>query len=105
MKIGKLRHRIEIQGKHVSRSSFGEEVIEWVTFITTWASVEPLIGKEYFATKQTQASTSHKITMRYQMGIKPYNRVKYGDRIFDINAILNVEEKDRELVIYATESI
>jgi SPP1 family predicted phage head-tail adaptor len=105
MKIGPLRHKITIQQKVPSRDSYGAEVITWDDFLEAWASIEPLSGREYFLAQQMQAAVDHKITMRYQAGILPEMRVKWNDRIFDIKAILNTEERNIEVVLMCKEFV
>jgi SPP1 family predicted phage head-tail adaptor len=105
LRAGELRHKICIEEKVIRRDSFGAEVVTWSPLLYGWAKIEPLTGREYFASRQTQTSTSHKMTMRYQAGIKSYHRISWDDRVFDIDTILNEEERNVELIIYATEAI
>jgi len=105
MRNGELRHKICIEEKVILRDSYGAEQVTWTPFLYAWAKIEPLTGREYFASKQTQASTSHKITMRYQAGIHPYHRISWADRVFNIDAILNEDERNISLIIFATEAI
>ncbi len=82
----------------------GGEIITWEPYCYAWASISPLIGREYFAAKQIQGSTSHKMRMRYQSGIKTYHRIQWGERFFNIDTILNPDERSTELVLYCTEA-
>jgi head-tail adaptor len=43
--------------------------------------------------------------MRYQANIKPYYRIKWGEKIFDINAILNEGERNVSLTLFCTEAV
>lgn len=104
VRAGLLHHKIEIQSKATRRDSMGGEVVTWEPFTYAWASIEPLSGREYFAAQQAQASVSHKLVMRYQAGIRPYHQVKWGDRIFNIDAILNEGERNVELTLFCTEA-
>jgi SPP1 family predicted phage head-tail adaptor len=105
MYSGKLRHKIYIEKKVVLRNEYGEEVVTYETFIEAYASIEPLSGREYFLAQQTQASVDFKITTRYREGIGPDFRIKWGERIFNIQSVLNVEEMNRQLIIYAKEQL
>lgn len=105
MRAGLLRHKIEIQEKVTRRSATGGEQITWEPYCYSWASISPLSGREYFQARQAQATISHKMIMRYQSGIKPYHRVSWGERIFDINAILNENEANIRLTLFCTEAI
>lgn len=104
MRIGSLRHKIEIQERLTFRDAMGGEIVSWEAFCYAWASIEPLIGREYFAARQTQATTTHRMRMRYQSGIKPYHRVQWAERYFNIDAILNPEERNEELVLLCSEA-
>lgn len=105
IRAGKLRHKVEIQEKIVSRDSMGGEEITWVPFIYCRCQISPLSGREYFAAQQVQSTVSHKMQMRYQPGIKPTHRIQWGERVFDINASLNKDERNVELIIFCTEAI
>lgn len=104
MRAGLLRHKIEIQNKAIMRDSMGGETITWVPFAYAWASIEPLNGREYFAARQTQATTTHRMRMRYQSGIKPYHRIQWAERYFNIDAILNPAERNKELILLCSEA-
>ncbi len=104
MQAGKLRHRIAIEVPAETQGSDGSILTTWETFATAWATIEPLIGREYFAQQREQATASHKIRMRYQPGITHKMRVALGTRIFEIESVLNVGERKREIVLMCSES-
>lgn len=104
MRAGRLRNRIELQ--RVSETLVnGEPVQTWTTLATVWAAVEPLAGRQFFAAQQTQAQVTHSIRIRWSRDwtLGPKDRVKFGERLFDIVAVLNIEERNQELVIQAVE--
>lgn len=105
MKIGKLRHRVAIQAYTALRDSFGAEQPEWADVATVWASVAPISGKEYFASAQTNAELTTKITMRYLGGITPNMRVVFDGRIFEIVSVLNYEERNVEQSLLCKEIV
>ena len=105
MRSGPLRHWVTIRTYTKSRDSYGAEVETWADFADTWASVEPLIGREYMAAKQVSAEVSHKIRMRYIAGLLPTMKIAWGAREFEIVSILNVQERNMEIVIMATEDV
>ena len=103
MRVGKLRQRVTIQDKSVSQNSYGEEVITWTDFAKVWASVEPLRGREFLEGKQITAEVSTRIRIRYRSGILPEMRVEFGSIVYDIHAIIPVEERDREIHLMCQE--
>lgn len=102
---GRLRHRITIEQRSTSQNSFGEPLLTWTTFITRWASVEPIIGKEFFASQQVQSEVTTKIRVRDATGVLPQMRVNYNSRIYDIKSIMDIEERGREVLLMCQEVI
>jgi len=105
MRSGLLRHWVTIRTYTKTRDEYGAEIETWADFADTWASVEPLIGREYMAAKQISAEVSHKIRMRYIAGLLPTMRIAWGSREFEIVSIINVQERNQEIVIMATEDV
>ena len=105
MEAGALRNRITIQEKSVTRDSYGAETITWATHATAWASVEPLSGREFLESRQIQAEGMTRITLRYQAGIVPEMRVLFGTRTFNIQSVIHVEERGREIQLMCTEQM
>jgi SPP1 family predicted phage head-tail adaptor len=105
MEAGSLRQRITIQEKSVVRDTYGAETITWVTHVTAWARMEPLTGREFLEARQTQAEGMVRFTLRYQSGIVPEMRVLFGSRTFDIQAVIHVEERGREVQLMCTEQL
>ncbi len=68
-----------------------------------WAEIMPLRGREYWASKQTTSKITGKIRIRYLDGITPKMRVKFGERIFNIEAVLNPNEKNIETILLVSE--
>lgn len=105
MMSGRLRHKIVIQNPSESNGSYGETVTTWGTFATVWASVEPLNGREYFESQQTNAEVNFRFRIRYTASITPKMRISYDSRTFDIISVINVNERDRETVLMAKEVV
>ena len=105
MRAGKLRHSIAIEKKVVLRDSIGAEQITYEPFCLAYASIEPIGGREYFLAQQTQSAVDYKFITRYRAGIRPDFRITWGTRIFNIQSVLNLEEKNIQLVIYAKEQV
>jgi SPP1 family predicted phage head-tail adaptor len=98
-----MRDRITFQTVTEAKDSYGGVVPTWSDYETVWASVEPLVGREFFAAKQTQADVTHKIRCRYLAGVTPKMRVVYKERIFNIGPPINIRERNHEMLLMATE--
>ena len=108
MRIGRYRHRVTFQNKNVEQNEYGEEVITWEDAITLWARVEPLSGREYVESSQAQADVSARIYTRHSgtaVVLSPEMRAVHDSRNYEIRAIVNPSERDREYQIMVKEAI
>lgn len=106
MRAGKLRHRVTIQQRSAAsptNHASGEKDASWGTYLTVWASVEPLTGRELFAAQQVNSEVNVRIRMRYREGITHRMRVSFQGRIYDIVAVIDREERHVELELLCTE--
>lgn len=105
MRSGNLKHKIIIQSSTVTKDDYGAEVSTWEDFTTVYSSIEPLRGQELFASQQTYNKVISKIRLRYIAGIKTDMRVNYNGRLFDIEAIINIRELNKELHLVCSEIV
>jgi len=105
MRAGDLRHRITLQQKTETRDSFGAVIETWNDVATLYASIEPLRGKEFFDAQQVNAEVTIRIRIRYRSGVTPNMRVLFGTRTFDIQSVINVDERNREMILMCREVI
>ena len=105
MRIGRLRHRIEIQQATETRNNYGEPVVSWATFRKCWASVEPLRGRELWAALEQQARVSTRIRIRYLADVTPKMRVVFGSKTYLINAVIDHEERHVEMQLMCEEMV
>lgn len=105
MRAGRLRHRITIQQKSVSQDAYGEEDATWSTYLQTWASVEPLEGREYMEGRAQAQAVSHRVLMRHRDGVTAEMRVLHGSRVLQIESVLNTRERDEELELMCREMV
>jgi len=103
--IGKLRHRITLQEIIKTDDGYGGIVETWKDIATVWAAIEPLKGTERYQAQQVQSELTHKVTIRYRAGIKPQMRILYGNRVFDIEAVIDVDERHRWLELLCSEVV
>ena len=104
MNAGKQRHKVELQSYTASRDSFGGEIETYATYAKTWASIEPLSGRELVYAQQVSEITKIRITIRYNSSVDVKHRIKFGLRLFDINAIMDTEERNKEMTLLCSEA-
>ena len=103
MRAGRLRHRVTLQRKVVTRDAYGGEVITWTDVATVWAAVEPLRGRELEAAAQAGAELSARIVMRYRSDVVPEWRVAWDGHVYDIEAVVDVDGRHRTLELRCRE--
>lgn len=108
MKAGKMRHLVTIQRQTGARDTSGNETDTWNTFATVWAHIEPYVGsaragREEFTGNQMVGLDYTRFHLRYLAGLAPKDRILYGARIFDIQAVNNRDERNFELELIAKE--
>jgi len=88
LSAGRLRDRVTIQTKSITRDAYGAEVVTWATLATVWASVESLSGREYMAAQQINAERVQRVVIRDRDDVMPHMRVTHRGRVMNIDAIL-----------------
>jgi len=104
MEPGKLRHRVNLQRRTTTQSATGQPTVAWTTYAARWASVRPLQGREFMLAKQVAADVTTEIKLRYLGGVTAEDRVLFGSRIYDINTVINTDERNVELVLMCKEA-
>lgn len=104
MEAGKLRHRLEIQEATEQQDSVGEPIKTWSKLRTVWGSVQPLSGREYLLSQQVTPEQTHRIMLRYTPELTVRHRIVFDSRHFDINSIIDVDERHIELELLCSEA-
>lgn len=106
MQAGKLRTRVTIEERvpgSPSVSPTGRPLTTWGTHAVVPASIEPIMGQAYFAAQTAGSKVDTRIRIRYEVGVTDdvdnTMRVSAGGVIYDINAVINVDNRNRELIL------
>jgi SPP1 family predicted phage head-tail adaptor len=96
-----LRHVVQIQSEQSGAQDATGQYLDssWATILTTRASIDVVKQNELYQTGAGFTSqVSHSIKIRYQsVTIAPGMRVVFGDKIFLVQTIENVSERNRIL--------
>lgn len=103
MRAGELRHRVTLEQRTQTVASQGSLTPIWQGVATVWAAVEPVGGDEGERGKHADATITHRVRIRYRPDVSPKMRVSYGDRRLEVVAVLNQEERDREVFLMCRE--
>lgn len=106
--IGRLRHRLVVQAENPLPDGGGGRGDPWaapITLATVWGRVEPLGGAERLRAMQLDARVSHRVTLRYRADVTARERLVFGQRVFKIRAVINLEERNEWLQLLCEEGI
>ena len=110
LRAGTLRKRITFQVRSATQDAVGGQSVAWTDLITIWASLEPAAGRELMTAQAMNIEQPTTITVRWQPELANFRsvaamRVAYGSRIFNIHSSQNQEERNRILVLIASEGL
>lgn len=94
MRIGDLRHKIELQEPTSASDGMGGETITFSTSATVWAAVWPIPAIEQIRAAAPTMIGTHRVRIRYYSDLAPDWRIKFGTRYFSIVSIVNPSEKN-----------
>lgn len=102
--IGSLRHYVSLwEDRGDVRGEHNLPTAHWVRVANFYASIEPVGGREFFQAQQVQSSVTYRIRCRWLPGVRPQQQIRYGTRCFDIQSVLDAEERNEWLEIMAVE--
>lgn len=99
----RYRYRVTFMEAVTERDEYGDRRETWQPVVTVWGALEGLRGREYFEAAQTVSQSDHRIVIRHRNGIKPTMRAQVGDRVFDIQSVLDRDGRRRQLEIICRE--
>lgn len=103
MRAGRLRCLVTLQRYTVTQDDYGQKLESWVTYATVWAAVEMGSNagawREFFAAQQTNNEQRVLVLMRYRDDVSVDDRVLHGEKIYKIEAMIDPEQRHRELQI------
>lgn len=91
-----------------TQNSTGEVEVTYEEAFTSWVSIEPIAGREFFTSQQVQADVTTRIRMRFRAGVTETMRfihvIDHGSPdvadVYDIEAVLpDSKSGRRELVL------
>ena len=100
---GTLRERIVIQTPTETVDDHGGLAVTFATFDTVSAAILPKVGTEPFEDDRYRATQRVVFEIRYLAGITTKMRISYDSRLFDIESIVNVEERNKKLLLITEE--
>lgn len=101
--VGRLRYKVALQSAAGASDGAGGYTESWSTIANLFADIRPTGGDEAYRQGKVQDKVTHRIYIRYRSDIKTSYRISYDSRIFNIQSILNLDERDRWLELTCSE--
>jgi SPP1 family predicted phage head-tail adaptor len=102
---GSLRHRIKIQRQSLVADGGGGGVLTFTDYAEIRAFVKPTTGSERLYSMRLEANTTHRIFIRYRSDLTTSDRINFNGRLMQIRALINLEEMNKFIEIYADEGV
>ncbi len=96
---GLLRERITLESRQTTRDAVGGEDVTWRHEDDTWAAIDAISGREANVASQLAAVTSLAVVLRARTDVQATWRVRWGDRVLSVEAVLPSARKDRTTLL------
>jgi len=104
IRAGRLRQLVELVQPSSTQDSFGGFTQAGGTSLgTVWAQIEALSGRDVLAAQSFTSVGTHLVTIRWMPGVAANQVVKFGTRRFQIEAVLNPDERTKVLKLLCVE--
>lgn len=103
--FSKMEYRVAIQSRTLSADSYGGPVATWTTEATRWGQITPLSGRELWQAQQVRPDVTHQVALRYYDGLKPRHRLLVEGRTFQIQSVVDLENRHRQQVCICVEEV
>ena len=101
--VGALRRRLVLEAAVATPDGLGGATQTYETVAALWAQVEFLSGGEHWRRGRPEQAATHRVTMRWRAGVDAGQRLRDGERIFDIRAVADPNGSRRRLVCLVLE--
>lgn len=98
MSAGMRRSRVNIEQKTRVKDDWGHENDAWVPYVEgLWVNIKHLSGRAFVAAGKEVSEAAVSIRISYRRGVTAAMRVRDGDTVYEIKAVLPDEERRRHV--------
>lgn len=106
MRAGPLRYVVSLQRATDSRTTAGGYTKTWSTYTRVWCDIRPQRGVEFERADAIAHKRPIKVTMRWPgQTVYPKDRVLWGSRVFNVESVADVGERNAMLELMVLEEI
>ena len=106
VRAGQLRNQITIQSNTDSRDAYGGVTSSWSTHVQAWASINPISGTERQGDSKITGDLTYEFIFRHDPSVARIltgMRISWDSRIFDIEQVMEWQERAWWIRLIATE--
>jgi len=103
VRAGKLNKIATFRRKTIAYDGYNTPIETWADAMSLYTDIITTGGREFYAAQKVQAETTALIRLRYNSKINELMRVEFGNATYEILAINNVDQKNKELRISVKE--
>jgi len=103
MRAGLLRHRVMLQEPIKAQNDVGEEEIVWRDVKEVPAEVLEMRGREYLTAREVHSELTTTIRIRHRTDVTVEWRVTHGSRAYDVEHVVDLGGRRRELELLCSE--
>lgn len=105
-----MKHRITFQQMQEYVDPDTDRVVtDWVDIKSVWCAVKTIKGREYLSavTSREHVERTYRFIIRHTNGIddSAQTRIKYKDRFFNMESVLNDDEENLTMTIIGVETV
>jgi SPP1 family predicted phage head-tail adaptor len=105
LKIGELRHRVQIEDKTRAPNITGGADETWGQIKQRWAEVRPARSGEILAADALGLRTQMVVVIRHDPTIRAHMRLTHNGRVLTIVGVRHVEERTRWTILDCVEGL
>lgn len=100
----KFRQWLTLESQTTTQNSEnGEKTSVWTLEDRVYGDIATATGRELSIANGFKATTNSVITIRYRADVNSTWRVTYRGRVFNIDGVVDPDERNAELKLYCTE--
>lgn len=100
---GRLRRRLVLERDFGAGDGAGGALAGWLPVATVFADLRPLDAGPFLRGEGLADRVRHRAVIRFRADVRPGDRFRLGDRLFDITGVLDPGEDGRFLVCLLSE--
>lgn len=102
-RVGALRRRLLLEAAVTTPDGLGGTTQVYETVAAVWAQLEWIAGGERWRRGRPEQVATHRVTLRWRADVDAGQRLRDGDRLFDIRAVADPDGGRRRLVCLVQE--